>query len=154
MSDKEKIKTLHWLVAFLLITLIAAGVYIVNNELNEESKIVTECNCNETNDNINQEQEKDNNDAKEMTEELAYGVLNKYKNENLKDANWYIGKVELVAHGDNNIYWVTYESVSLDGYTTEVGAFIEYKNNEWVTELPGFSGYEAGDFDKYNFINY
>ena len=39
MSDKEKIKTLHWLVAFLIVALIAAGVYIVNNELNDESYV-------------------------------------------------------------------------------------------------------------------
>ena len=39
MSDKEKIKTLHWLVAFLLIALIAAGVYIVSTELNDDVNI-------------------------------------------------------------------------------------------------------------------
>ena len=42
MSDKEKIKTLHWLVAFLIVALIASGVYIVNNELNEDISNTTE----------------------------------------------------------------------------------------------------------------
>ena len=90
----------------------------------------------------------------EMTVELAYGILNKYKNEKLPDARWYIGKVKLVAHGDNNSYWVSYEEENLDGYTTTVGAIIQYKNGEWITELPGFSGISQELINKHNFVNY
>ena len=90
----------------------------------------------------------------EMSIELAYGILNKYKNENLPDVNWYIGKVELIAHGDNNTYWVSYEEKNLDGYTETVGAIIEYKNGKWTTNLPGFSGISDEETSKYNFVNY
>ena len=53
--------------------------------------------------------------SNDMSIELAYGILNKYKNENLPDANWYITDVKLIAHGDNNTYLVSYDEKNLDG---------------------------------------
>ena len=105
----------------------------------------------------NSEKKSSNNtttSTNKMSIELAYGILNKYKNEKLSDANWYIGKVKLIAHGDNNTYWVSYEEKNLDGYTTSVGAIIEYKDGKWTTDLPGFSGTSDEEMSKYNFVNY
>ena len=82
-------------------------------------------------------------------------VYNKYKNENLPDANWFIKKVELIAHGDNNTYLVSYEDYNLDGnYTESAGTIIEYKDGNWTTDLPGFSGISDEIINKYNFVNY
>ena len=100
------------------------------------------------------EVESKNDEMPEMTLELAYGILNKYKVEHLPDAKWYIGKVTLVAHGDNNTYLVAYEEHNLDGYESKVGAIIEYKNGKWVTDLPGFSGTDEEMMRQYNFVNY
>ncbi|MBQ9658209.1 MAG: hypothetical protein IJV31_05525 [Clostridia bacterium] len=105
----------------------------------------------------NSEKKSSNNtttSTNKMSIELAYGILNKYKNEKLSDANWYIGKVKLIAHGDNNTYWVSYEEKNLDGYTTSVGAIIEYKDGKWTTDLPGLSGTSDEEMSKYNFVNY
>lgn len=91
----------------------------------------------------------------EMSIELAYGILNKYKAEKLSDANWYIKNVKLIAHGDDNTYWVAYEYYNLDdGHTDSAGAIIEYKNGEWTTSLPGFSGIDEEYIKEKNFINY
>ena len=103
---------------------------------------------------INYNNEKLEESNKEMSIELAYGILNKYKNENLPDANWYIGRVKLIAYGDNNAYWVTYEEKKLEGYTTTVGAIIQYKDGKWTTDLPGFSGTSEEEMSKYNFVDY
>ena len=92
--------------------------------------------------------------VEKMTIELAYGILNKYKAEHVSDSSWYIGKVELKAHGDNNTYLVYYDEVNSDGYTTTLGTIIEYKNGKWTTDLPGFNGMIDDDFTKYNFVDY
>ena len=121
----------------------------LTNQVEDYSKQLEKSKKEET-----KQQETKNEAVPEMTLELAYGILNKYKAEKLPDANWYISKVTLVAHGDNNTYWVAYEDYNLDGYEEKAGAIIEYKNGKWVTDLPGFSGTDEEMIKKYNFVNY
>ena len=127
------------------------------NKLENQVNTLKENNMSSYNTNIinsNQNNTNENISTNKMSIELAYGILNKYKNENLSNANWYIGKVKLIAHGDNNTYRVSYEEKNLDGYTTLLGAIIEYKNGKWTTNLPGFSGTSEEEMNKYNFVNY
>lgn len=117
----------------------------VNNSLNTVNSNTSN---NIVSDNKNSETVND------MSIELAYGILNKYKNENLSDANWYIGKVKLIAYGDDNTYWVSYDEENLDGYIATVEAIIKYKNGKWITDLPGFTDTSDEEIGKYNFVNY
>ena len=133
----------------------------LNNQLNQlEGQINTiKENINTSTNDTDSDNQKDNNNKvgtnDKMTLELAYGILNKYKNEELPDAKWFITNVKLIAHGNNNTYWVSYEDYNLDGnYTESAGTIIEYKNGEWTTELPGFSGISDEKISEYNFVNY
>ena len=168
MEDKKNYKTI--LLPILIIVIIVMAVYIYIAKAKSDSKIKNlEANIVNMQNTINELQIKTNTSSNtsatvenqtnseslnNMSTELAYGILNKYKNENLSDTNWYIGKTKLIAHGDNNTYWVSYEECNLDGYTETVGAIIEYKDGKWTTHLPGFSGISDETMSKYNFVNY
>ena len=91
--------------------------------------------------------------TEEMNIELAYGILNKYKTEKLPNADWYIGKVQLIAHGDNDTYWVTYEEINGDT-TTSLATIIKKENGKWTSDLPGSSGFTEEDIVNYNFVKY
>ena len=178
MEEKKtlKISLSTFLLFIAIIIIIVMGIYIYIEKTNANREI-EEVKANDTNlqTTIENQQDKvdnslntvnsntsnniasDNKNSEtvnDMSVELAYGILNKYKNENLSDVNWYIGKVKMIAHGDDNTYWVSYDEVNLDGYIATVGAIIKYKNGKWITDLPGFSGTSDEEMSKYNFVNY
>jgi len=121
---------------------------LAENKTDKESAVESD------KDKTNNEEKKENNSKEEMTTDLAYNILKKYKEEKLKDAGWKLGKVELVAHGDNDTYLVGYEEINDDGYTDYVSTIIEYKNGKWTTDLPGSSGYSDDFFEEYGFVKY
>ena len=168
MEDKKNHKTFFLFILIIVIIVMAVYIYIAKTKSDNKIKNL-ETNIVNMQTTINELQNKNNTSSNtnstvknqtyseplnNMSTELAYGILNKYKNENLPDTNWYIGKTKLIAHGDNNTYWVSYEECNLDGYTETVGAIIEYKDGKWSTDLPGFSGISDETVNKYNFVNY
>lgn len=131
------------------------------NQLENEVNTLKETNDNSSYNtksvNLNTSNQKSTNETvstNKMSIELAYGVLNKYKNENLSDDRWYITDVKLVAHGDNDTYLVSYSDYNLDGYEEAAETIIEYKNGKWTTDLPGFTGISDEEMSKYNFVHY
>ncbi len=172
MREKEMQKTsLFTLFLFILIiVIIVMVVYIYINKAKSDNEIksletsivnmqttineLQNQNNSESNSSVSVSNQSTSESIINMSTELAYGILNKYKSENLPNANWYIGKIKLIAHGDNNTYWVSYEECNLDGYKETVGAIIEYKDGKWLTNLPGFSGISDETANKYNFVNY
>ena len=173
MENQKNPKTIiHTLFLFILIiVIIAMAIYIYTVKTKSDNEIKSlgtnisdmKSTISELQDQLNSDStsnvegtDKSNSESQNnMSTELAYGILNKYKNENLPDANWFIKKVELIAHGDNNTYLVSYEDYNLDGnYTESAGTIIEYKDGNWTTDLPGFSGISDEIINKYNFVNY
>ena len=131
-----------------------SNIQPITNSVEKYNNINTERNDSTPSD-IIQDNPKTENFDNSMSIELAYGILNKYKAENLPDANWYITNVKLIAHGDNNTYLVSYEDINLDGnYPESASTIIEFKNGKWVTDLPGSTGFDDKYLSKYNFINY
>ena len=165
MKEKKKVSLSTILLVIILVVSIIMGYLLYkshNEKINvkeDNEKLSNQVNNLETELNKLKETYESSSDELvskyEMTEELACGILNKYKKENLPDANWYIEEVELIAHGDNNTYWVVYTDYNLDGYEESAGTIIEYKDGKWTTTLPGFTGVNADELDKqYNFVMY
>ena len=144
---KIKLSTFVYLfIIFVLVIALIATYYIKKETHSTVENNITDNNVNDNTTSVS--------NIKEMSKDLAYSILKKYKDEKLKDANWSLGKVELVAYGDNNTYLVSYEEINNDDYTEELTTVIQLKDGEWTTELPGSSGYSDDSFAKYNFVYY
>lgn len=175
MEEKETLKiSLSTFFLFIaIIVIIAMGIYIYIEKTNANKEIEgLKANTTNLQTTIENLQDKVNNSSNTITSnnvvsdkknfetvndmsiELAYGILNKYKVENLPDARWYITDVKLIAHGDNNTYLVSYSDYNLDGYEEGASTIIQYKDGKWATNLPGFTGTSDEEMSKYNFVNY
>lgn len=90
---------------------------------------------------------------KDLTDDAAFDILEKEKEEKLSDEVWSIGAVEVLAHSNNN-YLVQYEQVETEGFSKQLLTIITIEDgNGIVKQLPGWVEGEV-DITSYNFEYY
>ena len=146
----KKKQCLLFIIIFLLsFVLIVSGLVLINND--------------ETNKNTDNkesqsqpiEEIKEEKKSDELTIEDAKKIIKKYYDENLKDKNFEISNVKIVAHGDNKTYLVNFIQSDND-YKLDMQTIFKYANNDWIPFLPAWVLDEEDNFliEKYNFILY
>ena len=141
------------IIAIAVVLIVAGTVLILTG--NSKNLVSADKKENKTQD----ETQKPEDDPKRaiqkgLTDDEAFNILVKEKEEKLLDEPWSIGSVDVLAHGDNNTYLVQYEQVETEGFSKQLLTIITVEEaNSVVKQLPGWVEGEV-DITSYNFDYY
>lgn len=150
MENKEIVKknnTPVMVIAFALV-LILAGIGLIvtgnNKSLLGDKKKET--------DKPSSESESKSNTPVELNDDKAYDLLEQERKDKYAEEAWKLGRVILLARGDNNTFLILFDK-EYDTNTETLQTIIKYENGAWVIDLNGWPE-GSRPLDDYNFKYY
>ena len=147
LSLKEKI--------ILIILFVVVGfflLYLVSNmeEPKKEEKDEAKEEVKEETTKVDSEIDKIYKD-KNMTSENAYKLIEDKRNQSDSKDSWVVEYTSINATKEDAVL-VGYTELNKDGYESELGLIMEYRDNKWTFDLPGSSGFAEDQLKDFNFI--
>ena len=162
MEEKQKKGKTSLYVIILAILLIGVGAGLIVTGNNKSFLKEKKTENNESNENKDKENDKEQptEDPQRgvvpaiLTEEQVINLIVQNKNKDMPNETWSVGRVEIIAHDENNEkFLVIYEELNEDGTVRNLFTIVTVLGEDYFVELPGWEENER-DLTIYNFIYY